>query len=153
MQAYEPRDVTALAREVAGRLPTQRRTGAGPWTAPGARVPLPRSIDPSKGKRDVKLKVLSARRALFGVEEVDLSAVEQIVEEAQVRAIALALAWGRGRHLDGAQTFADALLALQAEIEREGLETVQHHPAGNLTGFRVFELAAFLNRLRSLRVR
>lgn len=153
MQAYRPRAVTSAAKQVAAELPTQRKTGAGPWQAPAARIPLARSIDPRKGKRDRHLKVPAPTRALFGLEEVDLSAVEQLVETAQVRALAEALAWARDELVDGQRTVADVVAEVCHRIEAQGLEAIQRWPAGDLAAFRPFELAAFLNRLRSLRVK
>jgi hypothetical protein len=41
------------------------------------------------------LKVRDVDEVVFGTEEIDLSAVEQIVESGQLRAIALAIVYAR----------------------------------------------------------
>ena len=87
----------------------------------------------------------------FGTWEVELDAVEQIVERAQTKAMAEALVWGKGRHIDGERDFAAALHRICSELA-DGLDVMKHKPVGDFAQFRVFELAAFLNRLRSLRV-
>jgi len=150
MRDYEPADVTAQARAIAAAHPTARRTEGGSWRPPARRIPLPRSLDPGRGRRAVSIKVWSEDRALYGTEEVDLRAIDQIVEPAQVRAIAAALAWGRGRVLDGRADIARAIQAIMAAIDAHGLDIVQAEPTGDLASFRAFELAAFLNRIRGL---
>lgn len=152
MRGYRPREVTAEARRIAEELPTARRAEAAPWTPLAHRVPLPVSIDPSRGRREVEVKAFDPERVRFGEEELDLSAVEQLAEVAQTRAIARALAWGRERAIDGRRTLPEALHALMEALEREGLDAVDDRVVGDYAAFRVFELAAALNRLRMLEV-
>lgn len=153
MRDYEAFEVTADARRIAQEQPTRREREGGSWRAPRQRVPLPESIDPSRGRRQVDIKARTEERVVFGSAEVELSAVEQLVEAAQARAIAGALAAARGREIDGAQSVADAATAIMCSLERRGLDAFQEHPAGELAAFRIFELAAFLGRIRGLRCR
>ncbi|MFQ5655267.1 MAG: ABC-ATPase domain-containing protein [Planctomycetota bacterium] len=154
MRNYEPEAVTAEARRIAEELPSRRRQECRPWAEPLARIPLPDSLDPSRGRRDVSIKARREDRVLFGTEEVELSAVEQIVETAQTRAMAEALVWARGPAIDGRRTIREALEAVMEHIDTAGLEGLGHGaPGGELAEFRIHELAAFLNRVRSLRVR
>ena len=90
---------------------------------------------------------------LFGGEELELSALEQIVEEAQVRAVAQALIFAAGNWLDGRRTVREALSGLMDEIHAAGLEVIDPRQPGDYAAFRIFELAAALGRLRALRVR
>jgi predicted ABC-class ATPase len=150
MRDYRPADVTAAARDVAGRYPTLRRSGAGPWRPIRPRVPLPGSIDPSRGRRDVDIKARTEERVLFGSAEVELSAVEQLVDPAQARAIASAIAAARGRELDGTRTIRDVAAGITRTLHEQGLDAFQPHRTGELAAFRTFELAAFLNRIRGL---
>lgn len=153
MRGYRPLEVTAEARAVAERLPTQRRKEGRPWRDWRRRVPLPESIDPSRGRHRVEVKSGRPERVLFGGEEIELSAVEQLVEAAQTRAIGRALAWARERCIDGRSDVRRALDCLMGELEREGLDALDERVVGDYAEFRVFELAAALGRLRSLRVR
>lgn len=153
MRAYVPHEVTAAAREVAGRLPTRRRSVDSPWKPLAQRVPLPATIDPSRGRRAVDIKVRSLDRVSFGTQEVDLGSLEQLVERAQTRAIAQAVAHARGDAIDGERALPDALARLMAEIRTGGLDVIHAEPLGDFAEFRIYELAAFLNRLRSLEVR
>jgi predicted ABC-class ATPase len=153
MRAYVPRDVTVEARQIVADMPAQRRPEGGAWSPLTPRVPLPASIDPSRGRHSVKIKTKAEDRVSFGTQEVDLAAVEQIVEQAQTRAMAEALVWARGRAIDGRRDMAAALGHIARVIENEGLAVLHPDQVGEMAGFRVFELAAFLNRLRSLEVR
>jgi len=151
MRAYVPADLTAEARAVAGRFPTGRTPAGRPWSPPRPRRPLPDSLAPGRGRRARNIRAWSEDRVLFGEEEVDLSAVEQLVEVAQARAIAHALAWARGRTIDGRATCPEALGVIIDVLERNGLDAFQDELTGELAAFRIFELGAFLNRIRSLR--
>jgi predicted ABC-class ATPase len=153
MREYRPWDATRAARRVAEALPARRTVEAEPWRTAARRIPLPASLDPSRGRREVEVRSHEAERVRFGEEEIDLSAVEQLVEAAQSRAIGRALAWGRERCLDGERDVRAALECLMARLEREGLDALDERIVGEYAEFRVFELAAALGRLRSLRVR
>ena len=151
MREYRPKEVTDAARAVARDLPTQRREEGGAWPPPGARRVLPDSIDPSRGRRDVSVRVRALDRVEFGDHRVELAAVEQLVETAQTRAIAEALVTARSRAFPEAPSLPAAVSALMDILEGEGLDAFHPHRIGELAEFRRFELAAFLNRLRSLR--
>ena len=156
MRAFEPYDVTADARRIVEELPGTRRSRPAPWQAIRGRIPVPESVDPSKGPREVHVKAFSEERVLFGTEEVSLAGVSQVVEVAQLRAMAQALAWAvspAGNAIDGRRTVRPALERVMAALAEQGLDAFQSEPVGELAAFRIFELAAFLDRLRSLKVR
>ena len=157
MEAYRPRCLTARAKEVAALLPSQRQTTATPWTSSPTDVLRRisgRSIPAGRRRGEgPKIKVPTLDRCLYGREEVELGAVEQLVEEAQVRAIAQAWSWAAERLLSGEPSLAEAVERILSLVAEEGLEALQFSPAGNLSEFRAHELAAFLNRLRTLQVR
>jgi predicted ABC-class ATPase len=151
MRDYVPFEVTADAHRIAREQPTRRTREGGTWHHIRQRAPLPGSIDPSRGRRDVDIKARSEERVLFGAAEVELSAVEQLVEAAQARAIAGAIACARGTAIDGSTSIRDAARAIMQDLEMRGLDAFQPDPAGELAAFRAHELVAFLNRIRGLR--
>jgi predicted ABC-class ATPase len=153
MQAYLPVDVTARAAEVVAALPTRRAAAAASWQQISPRAVEPETLDPRSGRRAVHLKAWAEDRAQFGTEEVDLTAVEQIVERAQTRAMAHALAAARGRELTADRPLPAAIADILHRIETHGLDAVQTEPTGELAAFRAFELSAFLNRIRTLATR
>ncbi|MDZ7780952.1 MAG: ABC-ATPase domain-containing protein [Gemmatimonadota bacterium] len=152
MDTYRPYDVSAHARETARQHPTGRATEGvdAPLRARPRRIRTA-SLDPSRGRRDTYVRVPDARTLRFGTDTLDLGAVEQITSRAQVRSIGLALAF-LARVDEQVLDVAEALDRVEALLEREGLDGLDRRRPGDLAWFRRFELAAALNRLRSLRV-
>lgn len=153
LRAYVPADVTMEARRVAAEQPTRRQREGGAWQPIGERLPLPASLDPSRGRRAVHVRNRSEERLLFGTEEVDLSAVEQLVEAAQTRAMGQAVVWARGRIIDGRRSVGEVVREIALVLAAQGLDAFQREPFGELAAFRPAELAAFLGRIRSLQTR
>ncbi|MGB1778301.1 MAG: ATPase, partial [Longimicrobiales bacterium] len=150
MDAYEPKDVTSEARATAAAVPTGRTTEArGPLTLGPPRTLDWTSVDPARGRRAIHVKTPDARTLLFGRDTIDLVALEQLVGRGQMRAIGLALAWATRMRAD--DRMPDVLDTVQAALE-DGLDTFDEYRTGDLMAFRRQELAAVLNRLRSLRV-
>ena len=153
MDNFEPQDVTAQAKEIAQQHINQRTLEGGQnFGKITARVPLPESIDPSRGRREVKLKVRNTDEVAFGTEDIDLAAVEQIVDTGQLKAIASAIVYAKEKYLDKKRTLPEILTLVIADIEAEGLDVLTDFPQGDLALFRRFELAAALDRLRTLKV-
>ncbi len=154
MENFQPHDVTEKAKAIALANRTERLfeggKGFGEITP---RIPLGESIDPSRGHREVKLKVRDVDEVVFGTEEVDLGAVEQIVERGQLRAIAEAIVYAKRQYINERYTLPEILNHVMADIESQGLDLLTYMPEGDLVLFRRFELAAVLNRLRTLKVR
>lgn len=154
MENFQPQDVTAKAKEIAKANTMERiPEGGAQFGNITPRVPLPESIDPSRGQRDVKLKVRDVDEVVFGTEEIDLSAVEQIVETGQLRAIAKAIVYGKRHYIEGHSTLPQILNQLMVDMESKGLDILTTFPEGDLVSFRRFEFAAALNRLRTLVLR
>ncbi|MGD2217460.1 MAG: ABC-ATPase domain-containing protein, partial [Gemmatimonadales bacterium] len=153
MRSYLPADLTAGAKQIADRFRTERAHEGGPWSPLRRRVPDPASIDARKGRKPVSIKVQTPTRVLFGTHELELGALEQLVEVAQVRAIAQAMVHAAGRWLDGRRTLCEALEYLMEQVRLKGLDTIDSRQPGDYAQFRIHELAAALGRLRTLRVK
>jgi len=155
MVEYVPEEVGDEARAIAQRYATDRVAEGGEhFGAVPRRIPLPESLDPRKGRREVHLKARGTRTLLFGHDEIDLSHVEQIVEDGQVRAIGYAIAYARRRYMDGTRSLDDILAVVHLDLEKSGLDGISPVPyPGDLVAFRRQELAAAINRLRTLRVK
>ncbi len=150
---YQPADVTAKARVIADRYRTDRQTEGGQTFGHlTPRVVQPRSIDPRKGKRDVSLKVRATDEIRLGTEAIDLAAVEQLVEPGQVRAIAAAIVYAQRHYFDGRRSLTEVLSAVMSDIQTYGLDCLDERLTGAFVTFRQLELAAAINRLRTLEV-
>ena len=159
MREYLPRDATEEARRIAAERPTGRRPEADePLAAPRGRVVDPRCLDPSRGRREVKIDARGTEEIVFGTSTIDLRGVEQVADTSQLRAIGLALHLLANRFLDGRTPLPRALDMLEDLLDREGLDVLDpfHRPGrhpGRLARPRRHEVAAALSRFRGLRVR
>jgi predicted ABC-class ATPase len=155
LNTYCVEDVTAAARAIAQQYPSQRQWQVGaPFGDRTSRFPLATSLNPSRGKKAVSVKARSRTSLSFGTSEIDLAAVEQLVETNQTRAIGLALL-AIQRQLSTSpspapMTITELLTIIDHQLQTNGIGHFSDN-AGDLAQFRPLELAAALNRLRSLR--
>ena len=159
LKAYQPVDVTARAREIAPpRTDAARPRPTEPLRSPRPRIPLASSFDARRGRKEVKLTSRGREEIVYGATEIDLRSVEQLFDPSQTRAIAGALHRIATRWSDGERSLVEILDALDRFFEQEGLDGLDpFHRAGRHPGAlarpRRFEVAAAINRMRTLRVR
>ncbi|MCH9684256.1 MAG: ABC-ATPase domain-containing protein [Deltaproteobacteria bacterium] len=147
MEDYRAHEVGERARTVAAAHPTGRAVvEPGTTVVPAARHPSPRSFDPRRGRRS-KVRARGLRELVFGEQTIDLSALEQLVDDSQARAIGVLLAWLGEHGRAGATVRELSEQALGAAAER-GLYALD--PLPELAGVRRYELVAAINRLRNL---
>jgi predicted ABC-class ATPase len=150
---YQPADVTRQARRVAETFRTERQAEGGEtFGSLSPRRIWPDSINPQKGKREVSLKVRATDEIRLGTDEIDLSAVEQLVEPGQVKAIAAAMVYAQQHYLDGQRSLTAVLNAVMTDVKAQGLDSLSDRRSGEFVAFRPLELAAAINRLRTLHV-
>ncbi|MCB0551988.1 MAG: ABC-ATPase domain-containing protein [Phaeodactylibacter sp.] len=148
---YQPHDLTEEAKAISRRYREARLSEGGESFGPiAARHPVGQSMDARKGRME-KVKAHALRSIQFGYEEIDMSAVEQVVEDGQLRAIGDALLYAR-QYLDG-QSLAEALEEVMVDIEANSLDVLSRQKSGHYSAFRKLELAAALNRLRGMQVK
>ncbi len=148
---FQPQVVTATAKAIAAQYATGRQPEGGTLTEPfGGRIILPDSLQLSDRK---PYKARDLDELVLGREQVDLGAVEQLVEMGQIRAIGSALVYARQHLLNGRITLAELLDQVMSAIASQGLDSLSPFPRGDFAQFRRTELAATLNRLRTLRVK
>ncbi|MFW6061888.1 MAG: P-loop domain-containing protein, partial [Planctomycetota bacterium] len=149
LEQYRPLDRTERARQIVQEHPSPRQPEGGETFEPiRRRVPLRDSFDPSKGKRSVKIVPRGLTRIQFGTDDIDLSASEQLVDTSQTRAIGEAIHHAM-QYMDG-RPLAEVLREVVSDVRERGLDGLTRHPAGDLAQFRPLELAAAINRLRTL---
>lgn len=156
MTDFQPQEVTPQAKAIAAQFATHRVAEGGSFFGHlTPRIPATKRWDAAKfdqrhERQQPKLKVRDVDELVFGSEVIDLSAVEQIVEIGQVRAIGAAIAYLQQHYINGRYTLADIIKFVQTDLDRSGWDILTSHPQGDLVEFRSLELAAALNRLRSL---
>jgi predicted ABC-class ATPase len=153
MLEYKPLDMTHAARSIAEKYKAERKSEGGDHFGKiTKRIPLAGSFDPSKGKKAVKITPKGLKTILFGVHPIDLGAIEQIADTSQTRAIGEAINYAM-KYMDGKRTLGEIVDSVQKDIEEKGLDVLSPRPVGDFAGFRNLELAAAINRLRTLRVK
>ena len=158
MRAYQPRDATAQARHVARVFRTQRAIETtGPLGGITSRIPLRDSLDASRGTRAVHIDARVVDAIIFGREVIDVRGVEQLVDVSQTRAVGYALHLASHRLMDGRTGMHAVVQGLVRLLNDAGLDILapdypgERHP-GNFARPRSVDIAAALNRLRTLRI-
>jgi predicted ABC-class ATPase len=159
MREFRAEEVTAEARRIAAAHPSGRRREALPPLPPATqRVPLAESFDASHGRREVRTLARGVDQLLYGREQIDLRGVEQLVDASQTRAVGLAIHLAAERFMDGRATLREVVERVEALLDGAGLDALApsgrpgEHP-GNLARPRGLEIAAAVNRLRTVRMR
>lgn len=156
---YAPENVTTQAKAIARQYQTHRAAEGGDrFGALTARIPLPPPTElqvsgQNSGDRPPKLKVRAVDELVLGHETVDLSALEQVVEVGQVRAMGAAIAHLQTKQFEGRQTLMEAVDQVMGAIAHTSLDALTPYPQGDLAAFRPIDLATAVNRVRSLRTK
>ncbi len=154
MDHYKPYDVTHEAKQIACQIKTGRKHEGGEkfgeWKL---RIPESGSLNSRKGKKSKIACRLSEIQ--YGLEKIDLSYVEQLVDESQTRMIGEILSYIERTNLfDRRLTVSQLLDFVENKINQDGLQSFSAHHShqGELAYVRRFELAAALNRIRALKI-
>ncbi|ATW26971.1 ABC-ATPase domain-containing protein [Candidatus Formimonas warabiya] len=156
MDEYKPYDVTEKAKSIIDKIPTTRRGEGGEnFGSIIGRQILPHSFRILHGPKD-KISAKGLHTVLLGNSPVDLSLVEQLVDPSQTRAIADMISYLAHKLVDGKTSLPDLIYKLYHQISEHGLDLVSpfygQHP-GDLALPRKLELAAAINRVRTLKVK
>jgi len=152
MVEYRPEDMTERAKAIAEKYRAERRPEGGKeFGMITQRIPLSHSFDPSKGRREVKISSKGLHSIAFGTHNIDLGAIEQLMDISQTRAIGDAIHYAT-KLMDGRRTLREIVDMLMQDIERDGLDALSSGAVGDYARFRALEFAAAVNRLRTLRV-
>jgi predicted ABC-class ATPase len=153
MDTYKPFEVSNQARSISKQNKTHRSCEGGEvFGQVKSRMPLREGFDPRRGKVGrVKIKPRDMKSIAFGYELIDLSSVEQLVEEAQTRSIGDLIYYATRELFDGRRTLRQALKIIEEKMKGEGLDSLLPLLSGEYAAPRKYELAAAVNRLTSLK--
>jgi len=150
MDNYQPYDVTQQARTVAAAHPNARPTAQPLSLRQTRRIPQPGGIDPRRGKHRHSARAHGLDSVMLGREKIDMRYVAQLVDSGQTQGLARALLHAHTQYINGQRTLVDILDSIMADIAEHGLDCLDQRRTGDLVLFRRHELAAAINRLRSL---
>jgi predicted ABC-class ATPase len=152
MEDYEPSDATPRARAVTSKFPPRAPLGHKEMRQPRGRRVRPSSIDLRRGRRETA-RGRGLNTIELGRERVDLSYLEQLAEAGQTETIARLI--GKVVTAGKSRRIKEVVKEALASISENGLDSLGNfkgHP-GELSLPRAQELAAAINRIRSLEVR
>lgn len=156
MDEYHPIDVTVRAKKISEKIKNKRIAEGGiNFGKITHRIIKRLSFNANKGKKE-KVTIKGLHTIIFGTNSIDLSFVEQLIDPSQSQAIAYMIKYIANELVDEATPLNEIIDKLYQQIEKQGLEIISpyfgKHP-GNLALPRKFELAATINRLRTLKVK
>ncbi|MCP4681548.1 MAG: ABC-ATPase domain-containing protein [Desulfobacterales bacterium] len=150
MTDYTPKNVTEKAKEIAAKHVTGRiDEGSSGFGRIKERIPDAQSLNPVRENGRMKISARGRREILFGPGIIDCWDLEQVVDVSQTRAIGYAIYYAT-RYMDGRRTLKQVLDQVVEDIDTKGLDILPPFLTGDLACFRIFELAAAINRMRTL---
>ena len=159
MDAYRPLDVTGRVAEIIAELPSQRLVErADEPVVVRARRPLRDGLSPMtagrgrQGTSKSRVRARDTRAIVLGDQEIDISMLSQLVDASQTRLLADARVHVHAELADGARTLREITDAIREIIQDEGVCGLAERRFGNRALVRALDVAAAINRLRSLSV-
>jgi predicted ABC-class ATPase len=148
MTDWRADEVTEAARAIGGTVDISDE----PLPRPPPRTPLREGLAPT-GKGRIRAR--NDRAVDYGKTEIDLTAVEQVLDGVHAATIGRALALLHSQLVDGRRDLVQVLDALDAILDDEGPDALsdRSYPDGWLVRPRRFEVAAAWSRLRGMRVK
>ncbi len=155
MDEYVPKAVTRIIKQIARDIPSKREnTYDNTFGSIRRRYPDPDSINPWIRNR-IKVKNRGIDKIQFGYEDIDLSNIEQIINQEQTRAIGDIIVYGIKEGLiNNKRTLLEALELIYKKINEKGLKVISpfNNPENSYVKPRLLEVGAAINRLRSLKI-
>jgi len=158
MQEYLPHNVGDETREIVKDHPTQRQVESPkPMEQILGRIPISSSFDSSRGRKQVKIDIQGQDKIIYGTEMIDLRFVDQLLETSQTRAIGHAIYFATQSIMSESESLEEILNCLDDYFNKNGLDSLdpfyqkEKHP-GNFSRPRKYEIAAAINRMRSLKI-
>ena len=158
MQDYVPHDVGDETQKIVKDHPTQRLVESPKSMEQiSGRVPLGSNFNAARGRKKVKIDIQGHDKIIYGTKTVDLRFVDQLVETSQTRAIGHAIYLASQTMMRESESLQDIVEALDDYFNQNGLDSLdpfyekEKHP-GNYSRPRKYEIAAAINRMRSLKI-
>ena len=153
MDEYVPKDVTEKAKKIAKSDENKLEFSPNDkFQGITQRIPLKKSFSQS-GKLD-KTKAKGKYSILYGKELIDISGLEQLVDDSQTNCIAVMIDYFKNKVLDEKLTLSQAANRIYEKIQKDGLDSISSytgHP-GNLALPRKQEFCGAVNRYRKLKI-
>jgi len=106
------------------------------------------------GEKGIKIKTIGLDTIVINKEEINLSSVEQIVDNEQLNSIGAIMKWAEANIMDKGLSLKEMVDYIICEIEKNGLISIERVKggSGNLARLRKQEIMAAYNRYRKLKI-
>jgi predicted ABC-class ATPase len=151
MDNYQPVDVTSKAHQLA-QSDAVPESGIADLLQNSARIPVVDCLSATGATGKPRIRAFGTRLLQFGVEEVPLKALDQLVDTAQLLAIGYLI---EKYHQDDSLQDTDMVVGLErvlGQMRQGGFDTITPYPMGKLALPRLQELVAVVNRMRLLKL-
>jgi len=145
---YRVLDVSCRAAELAGELPEPIGYSQALRQRASRRFPV-ESFDPRRADGKMQILVRVGGQLDYGRQRLDLSRVEQLVDEGQSEAIGRLLDYAARSYADHPDGVVGALRQSLEDVAAQGLDILTPWKVGHLAMPRLYELAAAANRMRA----
>src|SRR5699024_8458308 len=156
MDEYVPYNVTDKARAIMEQYPIERDSEkSSAFGTISNRRPKQNSLQTQKGKKS-KTQAKGLTTILMGRTDISFNQTEQLIDSSQTRMIAEIISYlDRTNGLEKVDSLADLLTDIEQKMDQDGLASFttfsNQHP-GDIARPRRHEIAAVLNRIRTLKV-
>lgn len=111
-----------------------------------------KSIEPKRKGKKLKINAKSIHVIRYGLEEIDMDYVEQVVDPMQLNFIADAI-YSIYKNMNNYEYLDKLLYYFGRDFRKYGFKILSPYPNGNYAYARKYEIAAAINRLRTLIVK
>ena len=149
LDEYRVSDVTQKAKDIAALQPELSvASQVSSFIQPDERCFDKKQLSGQRGKRDFKFDVRNCRQLNYGYHEIDLSAVEQLIDSGQTRSIAWIIK-AYASQSGSKQGLIASIEAIMQQVEQLGLDYLTDIKLGDLALPRKHEVLAAINRIRT----
>ncbi|NOQ14293.1 MAG: ATPase [Methyloprofundus sp.] len=152
MDNYMAKDVTRKAKALAHDVMPEGVNFPAIKTG-NLRIPQIQCLSPKYHQYRDKIQAIEKRILRYGQGEIDVSQVEQLVDNAQLTAIGYLIRYFYQQSIQNNPEPLDIVAGLHkalTEVERQGLDCLTPYITGTLAMPRIHELVATVNRMRNL---
>jgi len=158
MKDYLPYDVSTETKMIVKAYPSKRQVESiKPIETNAVRIPSSTCFKARRGTKEVKIDTQGNDKIIYGNETIDLRFVDQLVENSQIRAVGHAIYLASQFMMRDCETLKEIIKGLDDYFDKNGLDSLdpfyekEKHP-GNFSRPRKYEIAATINRMRTLTI-
>lgn len=152
MDSYQPVDMTTSAHQLA-QATVAAESACADIVQRSARIPLINCLSAIGPSGKPKIKAFGTRLLQFGMEDIPLQSLEQLVDTAQLLSIGYLI---EKYQQDNSLQDTDIVVGLGQQYEllkQNGFDSITPYPMGKLALPRLQELVAVVNRMRLLKLK